>query len=69
MQSQGGIKGKTRKCPKCGHTAFKIVYGMVFGDAREKSTNVEFAGCVMEIREDGTVAKWSCQNPECRHRW
>jgi len=65
-----GIKGKTRKCPKCGQTAFEIVYGMVAGpEVWEQSSNLEFAGCVMEVQEDGTVAKWACQNPECRNRW
>ncbi|MDQ0733112.1 hypothetical protein [Arthrobacter sp. B1I2] len=68
----------TRKCPVCGHEAWRVMYGMIMPDTREQFPKAEFAGCGMmeELRvypatgkvEMG-VPKWACQNPECRHRW
>lgn len=68
----------TRKCPVCRHESWRIIYGMVMPDVMEQNPKAEFAGCVIvpEVRiypatgkAEGGIAKWACQNPECRHRW
>lgn len=71
-------RADSRKCPVCGHEAWRIAYGMILPSARESMPKTEFAGCVVmeEMRvypvtgkvEFG-LPKWACQNPECRHRW
>ena len=68
----------TKKCPLCGHEAWRIMFGMVMPDVRTQYPNTVFEGCVVmeEMRiypatgkvESG-VPRWACQNPECRHRW
>lgn len=68
----------SRKCPVCGHEAWRIAYGMIGPSDRQMMPKTEFAGCCidMEIREYPATGKteigtpkWACQNPECRHRW
>lgn len=62
----------------CGHESWRIIYGMVMRDAVEQNPKAEFAGCVIVPEErfnpatgkvESGIAKWACQNPECRHRW
>lgn len=68
----------SRKCPVCGHEAWRIAYGMVMPSARQTMPKTEFAGCIVmdEMRvypATGKVEfglpKWACQSSECRHRW
>jgi hypothetical protein len=71
-------KAATRRCPVCGHEAWRIIYGMVMPEAREQYPKAEFAGCVMVEEQRIYLATgkvewgtpdWACQNPECGHRW
>ncbi|MDQ0617338.1 hypothetical protein [Arthrobacter globiformis] len=47
-------------------------------DVIERYPKAEFAGCVIVPEEriyfatgkvESGIAKWACQNNECRHRW
>jgi hypothetical protein len=71
-------RSATKKCPVCGHEAWRIIYGMVMPDVRDQYPKAEFAGCVIldEHRIYPATGKvewgtpnWACQNPNCRHRW
>ena len=71
-------RAATRRCPACGHEAWRIAYGMIMPSARQEMPKTEFAGCciAVEVREYPSTGKtevgtpkWACQNPECRHRW
>jgi hypothetical protein len=51
---------------------------MVMPDTVDQNPKAEFAGCVIVPEErfylatgkvESGIAKWACQNPECRHRW
>lgn len=68
----------TRKCPVCGHEAWRIMYGMVDPSIMGENPKTEFAGCCinMDVRINPTTGKpesgapkWARQNPECRHSW
>lgn len=68
----------TRKCPVCGHEAWRIMYGMVMPDAKEEHPRTVFAGCVVLTEEryylgsgktELGVPQWACQDAECGHRW
>jgi hypothetical protein len=71
-------KAATRKCPVCGHAAWRIIYGMVMPDVMEEYPKAEFAGCVVMEEQrlypttghvEWGVLRWACQSPRCRHRW
>ncbi|QOD04353.1 hypothetical protein [Pseudarthrobacter sp. BIM B-2242] len=71
-------KTATRRCPVCGHEAWRIIYGMVMPDTVEQYPKTEFAGCVMMHEQriypatgqvEWGLPKWACQDDECRHRW
>ena len=80
MTEKGKAKksAETRRCPVCGHESWRIIYGMVMPDVIEQYPKAEFAGCAI-VPEDrfyfatgkveSGIAKWACQNDECRHRW
>jgi len=71
-------KTATRKCPVCGHEAWRIVYGEVMPSDRDRMPQTEFAGCMMVEavrfyprtgKEERGVPKWACQDSQCRHEW
>jgi hypothetical protein len=71
-------RAATRRCPVCGHEAWRIAYGVILPSTREAMPKTEFAGCVIDVairgnpatgREEIGTPNWVCQNPECRHRW
>ncbi|MHA7143794.1 hypothetical protein ACX80U_03650 [Arthrobacter sp. TmT3-37] len=69
---------RTTSCPRCGHEAWPIAYGMVPPSVQEENPRVVYAGCVMseEWRPDPATGEprygtpeWECQKSGCRHRW
>ncbi len=69
---------RTRKCPVCRHESWPMAYGDMMPDERALMPKTEFPGCCLEMvvrsnprtgEPEMGIAKWECQNPECRHRW
>jgi hypothetical protein len=55
----------TTTCPRCGHEAWPVVYGMWIPSYDGPEPKVIRAGCVIEPgRPD-----WQCLNDDCEYSW
>ncbi|MBG0738562.1 hypothetical protein IV500_03885 [Paeniglutamicibacter antarcticus] len=70
---------RIRKCPLCGHESWRLAYGEIMPNEQAlMPPNTVFAGCCLDMVQrtnavtgepEMGIARWQCQNPECRHLW
>lgn len=58
-------KDGTTTCPKCGHEAWPVRYGMWLPDRGKPAPKVVMAGCVIEP----DAPQWTCLYVDCGYEW
>ncbi|QTG82575.1 hypothetical protein [Arthrobacter crystallopoietes] len=58
-------KDGTTMCPRCGHEAWPVRFGMWVPQPDKPAPKAVMAGCVIGPDEPD----WACQNEECGYEW